>query len=106
MGFVVDSSGCLVTNKVIERAYMINKQRLATRAADPRRKISLRTGAVEGTSTRPSRISWDYRRVVQINDHRRSFRVNSATNYQLCRIVDVQARIGVAVLRRLWLKRC
>jgi S1-C subfamily serine protease len=103
-GFVVDSSGYLVTNyHVIERAYMIQQtaagyegfldhlaQNITNWTGAPFKNVNATLQnwlglSAGGENQRPLPAVY--------------VRVNSATNYQLCRIVDVKPESDVAVLK-------
>jgi S1-C subfamily serine protease len=104
-GFVVDSSGYLVTNyHVIERAYMIQQtaagyegfldhlaQNITTWTGAPFKKVNATLQNLLGLSAGGG----EYQRPLPAV----YVRVNSATNYQLCRIVDVKPESDVAVLK-------
>lgn len=103
-GFVVDSSGYLVTNyHVIERAYMIQKtaegyegfldhlaQNITTWTGAPFKSVNGTLQKFLGLSSGGE----NQRPLPSVY-----VRVNSATNYQLCRIVDVKPESDVAVLK-------
>jgi S1-C subfamily serine protease len=103
-GFVVDSSGYLVTNyHVIERAYMIQQtaagyegfldhlaQNITTWTGAPFKNVNATLQNLLGLSA-----GGDNQRPLPAV----YVRVDSATNYQLCRIVDVKPESDVAVLK-------
>jgi S1-C subfamily serine protease len=103
-GFVVDSAGYLVTNyHVIERAYQIQQaaagcERFLDQLAQ---NITTWTGilstgdAVHATLQRCMGLSARGDQPLPAV----YVRVNSATNYQLCDIVDVKPELDVAVLK-------
>jgi S1-C subfamily serine protease len=102
-GFVVDSSGYLVTNyHVIERAHMIQQsaagyegfldhlaKNITTGTGAPFKSVNATLQNCIGLSA-----ALDERPLPAVY-----VRVDSATNYQLCRIVDVQPESDVAVLK-------
>jgi S1-C subfamily serine protease len=103
-GFVVDSSGYLVTNyHVIERAFMIQQtaagyegfldhlaQNITTWTGAPFKNVNATLQNLLGLSA-----GGDNQRPLPAV----YVRVDSATNYQLCRIVDVKPESDVAVLK-------
>jgi S1-C subfamily serine protease len=103
-GFVVDSSGYLVTNyHVIERAYMVQQtaagyegfldhlaQNITTWTGAPFKNVNATLQNLLGLSAGGE----NQRPLPAVY-----VRVNSATNYQLCRIVDVKPESDVAVLK-------
>ena len=95
-GFVIEADGYVVTNyHVIERAYQI----IQTQQQTMQRMTDLIANATEQCQWIGTVATATLQRVPPVPLPDVFVRINSASQYQLCRIVDVKPDLDVAVLK-------
>lgn len=95
-GFVVDSRGYLVTNyHVVERSYTIQQALKSYNTVVD--QVAQNITAITGCSVVNGTLQDAFR--IQSQEARVFVRIDSATNYQRCSIVDVNPELDLAVLK-------